>query len=414
MKRFRLAVIGGGAAGFFSAITAAEICKAIDIVIFEKGSQVLSKVRISGGGRCNVTHSCFNPSELIANYPRGGRELRGPFHHWQPSHTIDWFQSRGVPLKTESDGRIFPKSDKSDSIIDCLMGATKRLGVEIKTRTVVQSIRHQDNLFFLRYSNNSEGTFDAVVIATGGGASSGGLKFAKSLGHTITPLAPSLFTFHIKNPIIKDLQGLSVENVRCSSPQLKSFTIGPVLITHWGLSGPGILKLSSIGARAFRDLDYKFSLDLNWTGTKTKDQVLSDLIQIKEKHGKKQVDSIKIYEIPKRIYLRVLAACSIPAQKQWAQLSKHMLSDLTEQLVHCRFQVIGKSMNKEEFVTCGGVDLKEIDFKSMESKILSGLYFAGEVLDIDGVTGGFNFQSAWTTGRIAGESIARKINRKDL
>ncbi len=402
-----VAIVGGGAAGVFAAIACAEANRKARVIVFEKSRHILSKVRISGGGRCNVTHACFDPRELVRNYPRGSRELLGAFHSWQPADTIDWFEAKGVALKTEEDGRIFPTTDSSSTIIDCLVESATRLGIEVRTESEIQSVSSSaSGRFALSLGDDNRLEADRVIIASGGGGRSGGLKIAGEFGHTVTELAPSLFTFHIDDPRIKGLQGLSVKNARVACEQVGLEQAGPVLITHWGLSGPAILKLSAWGARRFARLDYAFEIRVNWLGDRSKDAVQTDLKRRKQAAGKRSVPAHCPFELPKRIWERLTEAADIRSQLQWAQLSREQAARLADELVDCRFQVRGKSMNKEEFVTCGGVSLGEVDFRRMESKRVSGLFFAGEVMDIDGVTGGFNFQAAWTTGRIAGTSAA--------
>ncbi len=408
-KKQTVAVIGGGAAGFFSAIACAEANPNLRVVLFEKSAGILRKVRVSGGGRCNVTHACFDPAELVGHYPRGSRELLGPFYAWQPEDTIEWFRSRGVSLKTEADGRLFPITDSSSTIIDCLVEAAGEHGVDVRTQSDVRSASALPNGNFA-LSVGDEAVFEAdrLIVASGGGKPSGGLALAKSFGHSITELAPSLFTFHIDDPRLAELSGVSVGDVRVSCQEMGLEQSGPMLITHWGLSGPAILKLSAWGARPFARKDYRFELHVNWCGDLTKAAVRQTLTEYKRGAGRGSVGATGPFQLPKRIWQRLVEAAGIVPQSQWAQLRQAELSDLSEQLAEARFHVTGKSMNKEEFVTCGGVALNEIDFKRMESRLVSGLYFAGEVLDIDGVTGGFNFQAAWTTGRIAGTSAAEE------
>ena len=407
MPSIRIAVVGGGAAGFFAAISAAEANESADIVVFEKSSRFLSKVKISGGGRCNVTHACFDPKELVVNYPRGSKALLGPFYQWQPRDMVEWLEWRGIELKTESDGRMFPVSDSSQTIIDCLMEAAEESGVELRSKTGVESARIQENgQFELRSSSGNVEIFDRLVIASGGGKSLESHALATPLGHRIAPLAPSLFTFHISDPRLDGLQGLSVERVSVSCATAKLSQTGPLLITHWGASGPAILKLSAWGARYFAEQDYRFEISVNWTGSLDRQSILDTIAQHKREQGARQVGSRPPLAIPKRLWERLVRFADIPEACQYSQLSKTHTNRLVEALVDSRFQVSGKSMNKEEFVTCGGVSLDEIDFKRMGSKLQPNLYFAGEALDIDGVTGGFNFQAAWTMGRIAGTSAA--------
>jgi predicted Rossmann fold flavoprotein len=403
-----VAVVGGGAAGFFAAISCAEEDPETRVVLFERSAQVLRKVRVSGGGRCNVTHACFDPRELVNRFPRGARELLGPFHTWQPEDTIAWFAARGVSLKTEADGRMFPTTDSSATVIDCLVATAAARGVEVRTHSPVRSVSlRPGGGFALKVGDGERFEADRLIVASGGGARSGGLDLASSLGHTITELAPSLFTFHIDDARIRGLQGLTVPEVRIAYREMGLEQSGPMLITHWGLSGPAILKLSAWGARPFARADYDFELVVSWVGGDSPDSVRSVLEGLKRDRPRKSVQTLCPFDLPRRIWVRLTEAAGVSTSLQWAQISKARLHALVEQLTNGRFHVTGKSMNKEEFVTCGGVSLREIDFRRMESKLVPGLYFAGEVLDIDGVTGGFNFQAAWTTGRIAGISAAR-------
>ena len=406
-ERRRIAVLGGGAAGFFAAITCAEaLGKAGSVTLFEATPHLLAKVRISGGGRCNVTHSCFEPAELVKKYPRGGRELLGAFHRFQPRDTIEWFASRGVATKTEEDGRMFPVTDDSATIVDCLMSAAARAGVNIRLSTAVRSIIKEADTFRLTLGTGSIEEFDRVIVATGGNKSSGGLAIAESFGHSIVPPVPSLFTFHITDPRLTDLSGISVESATVTAPGTKLKTDGPVLITHAGLSGPGILKLSAWGAREFAEKNYAFPIALNWVPPHTRDSLIKALSVVREQNARKQVTTFSPVAMPQRLWERFVIAAGIPTTTPWAHVSNPSLQTLATQLTAAEFKVDGKSMFKDEFVTCGGVKLSEVEFKTMESRKCAGLHFAGEVLDIDGVTGGFNFQNAWTTGYLAGSACA--------
>ncbi len=403
----RIAVLGGGAAGFFASIACAEkLGKDGTVTLFEATPHLLAKVRISGGGRCNVTHACFEPAELVKKYPRGGRELLGAFHRFQPRDTIEWFGSRGVATKTEEDGRMFPTTDDSATIVDCLMKAADRASVTIRTSTPVRSVSKDDESFQLTLGTGTSETFDRVIIATGGNKSSGGLAIAESLGHSIVPPVPSLFTFHITDPRLADLAGVSVENVTVTAPGTKLKTDGPVLVTHAGLSGPGILKLSAWGAREFAEENYAFQIILNWVPPHSRDSLLKTLSAVREQNARKQITTFSPIAMPQRLWERFVIAAGIPATTPWAHVSNPSLQALCGQLTAAEFKVDGKSMFKDEFVTCGGVKLSEVDFKTMESRKCAGLHFAGEVLDVDGVTGGFNFQNAWTTGYLAGTACA--------
>jgi len=403
----RIAVLGGGAAGFFAAITCAELLgKAGIVTLFEATPHLLAKVRISGGGRCNVTHSCFEPAELVKKYPRGGRELLGAFHRFQPRDTIEWFASRGVATKTEEDGRMFPITDDSATIVDCLMSAAQCAGVTIRTSTAIRSAVKEADVFKLTLGNGYVEEFDKVIVATGGNKASGGLAIAESFGHAIVAPVPSLFTFHITDTRLTDLAGISVEHAVVTAPGTKLKTDGPVLITHAGLSGPGILKLSAWGAREFAEKNYAFPIAINWVPPHTRDTLVKALSAVREQNARKQVTTFSPVAMPQRLWERFVVAAGLPTTTPWAHVSNPSLQALAAQLTAAEFKVDGKSMFKDEFVTCGGVKLAEVDFKTMESRRCAGLHFAGEVLDIDGVTGGFNFQNAWTTGYLAGTACA--------
>lgn len=404
----RIAVIGGGAAGFFAAITAAEaLGGAGEVTLYEATPHLLAKVRVSGGGRCNVTHACFEPAELVKKYPRGGRELLGAFHRFQPRDTVVWFAARDVATKTEEDGRMFPVTDDSQTIIECLMAAARQADVKIIPSMGVRKAEWVEEKFLLTFTNGSAARYDRLIIATGGNKSSGGLAMAESFGHTIVPPVPSLFTFHIQDTRLHDLSGVSVENVVLTAPGTKLRTDGPLLVTHWGLSGPAVLKLSAWGAREFAGQNYAFPIHINWVPPRTRDTLLKDLSLVREQNARKQVATFSPVPMPQRLWERFVIAAGIPATTPWAHVSNPSLQALATQLTASEFKVDGKSMFKDEFVTCGGVKLSEVDFKTMESRQRPGLYFAGEVLDVDGVTGGFNFQNAWTTGYLAGSAAAQ-------
>ena len=400
---FDLIVVGGGAAGFFSAITCAENSDK-SVLILEKTTQLLQKVKISGGGRCNVTHDCFEPRELSRNYPRGEKSLIGPFHRFGAADTVDWFSSRGVTLKTEADGRMFPDTDSSQTIIDALLGAADAAGVAIHTSEGVTSIVKNEDNFELETDTGDSYTAASVLIATGGTRLTAGAKLAASLGHKLQPPTPSLFTFKIKDPRLDEMLGLSVSPAEVSIQQSKLRSSGPVLITHWGLSGPGILKISAWGARELAERDYRFNISVNWLPGADPAAVIADK---RQSEAKRHLSSRSPFApIPKRLWLRFLAAAEIHETMTWSQLSKTQANQLLGQLTTSTFAVIGKSTNKDEFVTCGGISLNEINFQTMQSKLVNGLYFAGEVIDVDGVTGGYNFQNAWTNGFHAGSAIA--------
>ncbi len=399
----RILVIGGGAAGFFAAITCAEKSDT-QVFLYEATPHLLSKVKISGGGRCNVTHACFEPEQLVKNYPRGGRELLGAFHRFQPRDTLAWFNSRGVETKTEEDGRMFPTSDNSESIVNALTDAAQKNQVKILVQHGVKTIQYLNEKFEVELNSGEMELFDKVIIATGGNKSSGGLAIAESFGHTVIPPVPSLFTFHIQDNRLVDLAGLSVEKVKVRACGTKLITEGPLLLTHWGMSGPAILKLSAWGAREFAKSNYLFSIEINWVPELSQTALSRKLNEIRIAEARKQIATFSPLPIPQRLWERLLIAAEINPTTPWAHINNQQLDKLYKQLTQAEFTVTGKSMFKEEFVTCGGVKLSEINFKTMESRKQPGLFFAGEVLDIDGVTGGFNFQSAWTTGWLAGQA----------
>lgn len=401
----RVIVIGGGAAGFFGGISCAE-SGVEEVLILEKGPEVLGKVKISGGGRCNVTHACFEVSDLVESYPRGRRNLLGPFHRWQVSDTVDWFESRGVKLKTEADGRIFPVTDDSGSIIDCLTGAARKLGVEWQTKCGVNGVTlREGGGFLIQTGDGEELAAECVLVATGGVRSGAARKPVEDMEHEMAPPVPSLFTFHIEDPRLEGLPGVSVGSAVVRAGRLSSE--GPLLITHWGLSGPAVLKLSALGAREMAGLDYKFDLLVDWSGGEGAERVTSLFSEQRQRHGARKVRTRSpLEQFPRRLWDRLCETAGVGADTLWSNLTKEQERALLKELLQGGFAVRGKSLNKEEFVTCGGVHLRDVNLKTMESKLVPGLYFAGEVLDIDGITGGFNFQSAWTTGRIAGEAIA--------
>ncbi|MEM9265692.1 MAG: NAD(P)/FAD-dependent oxidoreductase [Cyanobacteria bacterium P01_F01_bin.13] len=399
-------IIGGGAAGFFGAIAAAQAAPEAIVTLYEAGPECLAKVRISGGGRCNVTHHCFDPAQLVQNYPRGGKALRGAFSRFQPQDTIAWYQQRGVKLKTEADGRMFPVTDSSATIIECLMRAALKAGVTIKTRSPVKQVSQIDSEFIIRL-NDGEVRCDRILLATG--SSPQGHRIAKSLGHTIESPVPSLFTFTIKDPALRQLSGLSMNpaEVKLKLPgQKKPLTqMGPVLITHWGLSGPAVLKLSAWGARTLHAQGYKGTILINWLPQLSQDEVRVMLQTARQDGGKRAISNHNPTSAPKRLWTYFVQRAQIAPNTQWTTLSNKAINKLTQELCQGEYFLQGKGVFKDEFVTCGGVRLKEINFKTMESRLCPGLFFAGEILDIDGITGGFNFQSAWTTGWLAGQSL---------
>lgn len=398
-----VAVIGGGAAGFFGAITCAETYPHSKVILIEKARQVLSKVRISGGGRCNVTHACFDPAVLVTNYPRGGKELRGPFSKFQPRNTVAWFESRGVTLKTETDGRMFPITDSSETIIACLLQQARAAGIELRTETAVTDCHKEGNQFVLVLNKGEELRVDRLLIATGGVPKAA--PWFDQLGHTIVPPVPSLFTFNVPISPLHELAGISVPQAKLTLGDSGLQQQGPLLITHWGFSGPAVLKLSAWGARFLHDKQYKVELKVNWLPDITEDKMREMLERCRQTHASKLVYGDAPVSMPKNLWKALLLMAGIPSEVRWTMLSKQHLRQLLQVLLASVFQIEGKSTNKDEFVTCGGIKLDEVNFKNMESKICPGLFFAGEVLDIDGVTGGFNFQNAWTTSWLAGQSL---------
>ncbi|MDV6169034.1 NAD(P)/FAD-dependent oxidoreductase [Flavobacterium sp. DG1-102-2] len=400
-KSFDVIIAGGGAAGFFTAINIAEANPNLKIAILERGKEVLSKVRISGGGRCNVTHACFIPDDLVKFYPRGEKELKGPFNRFCSGDTIEWFERHGVELKIEEDGRMFPVTDSSQTIIDCFLDASKKLGVQILMGESIQSLYRSDTHWKIETNNNVFLTAK-LVMATGSNPKM--WDMLAEMGHKIISPVPSLFTFNIKDPRTKDLMGVSaIASVKVKGTKLEA--AGPLLITHWGMSGPAILRVSAWGARELFDKSYQFTLQVNWLNDIDADDCENQLKELRQEHAKKMVTKFSPYDFPNRLWQSLVNAAGIEPETRWAELNKVQLQALVQQLTNGHFHVNGKSTFKEEFVTAGGVDLKEVNFKTMESKFLPGMYFTGEVLNIDAITGGFNFQNAWTGGYIAAQSI---------
>jgi predicted Rossmann fold flavoprotein len=408
MGKRHVVIIGGGAAGFFAAIACAEASPDCAVTLYEATAHPLAKVKVSGGGRCNVTHACFDPRELVKRYPRGGRELLGAFHRWQPRDTVAWFEARGVALKTEEDGRMFPVTDSSQTIVDCLEGAAARAGVKIVLRTGMKSVSRAVGGFQISLTTGETVTAARVLLATGGNKSNAGLTIAEQFGHTIEPPVPSLFTFHIDDPRLKDLAGVSVENAVTTVPGTALKERGPLLVTHWGLSGPAVLKLSAWGARILHDREYKFTLGVNWAPAFNAESLRAEWERARTSNPKKQLATWCPVALPLRLWEKLLPAAGLEPDSTWTTAPGAGLRELAAQITEGKFVVTGKSTFKEEFVTCGGVRLSEIDFKTMESRRVPGLHFAGEVIDVDGVTGGFNFQAAWTGGHLAGCAMAGK------
>lgn len=402
-KQYDVIVVGGGAAGFFAAINIAELNSDLKVAILEKGKAGLQKVKVSGGGRCNVTHAEFIPSELVQNYPRGEKELLGPFHQFMTGDTIEWFEKRGVELKIEDDGRMFPVSNSSQTIIDCFLSEAEKYGVEVFYNHVVKSINKEDDNFQIE---TTQGLFlaDKVLIATGSNLKIWSL--IESFGHTISQPVPSLFTFNVKDERIKNIPGVVAQHVAIKVVGSHLESDGPLLITHVGLSAPAILKLSAFGALELAKCNYKFSIEINFIRQSHND-CLDALKELKQELKKKTVFKFSQFNLPKRLWQQLVLASNISEETTWADLNKQQLEHLASQLTKAVFKVDGKSTFKEEFVTAGGVNLKEVNFKTFESKLHKNLYFAGEVLNIDAVTGGFNFQNAWTGAYIAAKSICK-------
>ena len=400
-QNFDILIVGGGAAGFFTAINIVEKNPSLKVAILERGSEVLNKVRISGGGRCNVTHACFEPNELVKFYPRGEKELRGPFHQFCSGDTVEWFEKHGVELKIEADGRMFPVSNSSQTIIDCFQEATKKLGIAVLTNQSVQSVFKKDALWKVETQSETY-LSEKLILATGSNPKV--WEMLQNFGHTVVSPVPSLFTFNIKDPRIAALPGVSAQvSVKVRDTKLESS--GPLLITHWGMSGPAILKLSAWGARILHEKNYQFSVAINWLNDIDTDDAEKILKELKLEQAKKAISKKSPFELTNRLWESLVMASGIDSETKWADLSKIQLQNLSNQLTNGVFQVNGKSTFKEEFVTAGGIDLKEINFKTMESKLHENLYFAGEIVNIDAVTGGYNFQNAWTSGFIVANSI---------
>ena len=407
MNSERIVIVGGGAAGFFAAIACGESRRGAEILLLEKTSQFLSKVKISGGGRCNVTHADFDAREFSRRFPRGERALISAFGKFQASDTVAWFESRSVKLKAEPDGRMFPTTDSSQTIIDCLLGEARKAGIKLETNCGVErAIKKSGGGFELELSNGEKLTCDKLLLALGGCRTPALGQLAVSLGHTLEPPVPSLFTFHVEIPWLRELAGVSVETSEVSVPGTKLRERGALLLTHWGLSGPAILRLSAWGAREMHERNYNFPLQINWLPHLNDEKLASEFQARRKSQPAKLIVNFPIAPLPSRLWEQLVLAPGIARDTRWAALSGAAQHVLNQKLLRSEFPVTGKSLNKDEFVTCGGVRLNEINFKTMESKICPGLFFAGEVLDIDGITGGFNFQAAWTTGWIAGRALA--------
>lgn len=401
MKQYDVIIVGGGAAGFFSAINIAETYQDLKIAILERGKDVLSKVKISGGGRCNVTNAEFIPKELTLNYPRGEKELLGPFHTFMTGDTMQWFEQRGVELKIEDDGRIFPVSDSSQSIIDCFLYEAKKHNVDVLTNQSVSDFTQVEGNWQVTTKTDVYNC-EKLIIATGSNPKI--WNYLEQLGHRVIAPVPSLFTFNIKDQRINDIPGVVAQYVTVKVLDTNLESSGPLLITHWGMSAPSILKLSAFGALELAKLNYKFQIEINFIN-QNYDIAISQLKQSKQNNPKKQVVNQALFNLPKRLWKTLVLAAEIHEDTKWADLNKQQLEQLGLQLTKAVFDVSGKSTFKEEFVTAGGIDLKELNFKDYQSKQLDNLYFAGEVINVDAITGGFNFQNAWTGAYIVSQNL---------
>lgn len=398
----RVAIIGGGAAGFFSAFSVKSHHPNAEVVIFEKSSKLLAKVKVSGGGRCNVTHHCMNSNQLSKHYPRGEKFLKKAFAQFSVADTLQWFEERKVALKIEEDGRMFPITDSSQTIIDCFLSEAKKLDIAIELKCAVSKISHQHGQYELTI-NEVKKNFTHVIVCSGGSAKISGFNWLADIGHEIVSPVPSLFTFNMPNNPVTKLMGLSVPNAQVKIQRTKLRQYGPLLITHWGMSGPAILKTSAWGARELNDLKYHFIAQICWVGESNESELRDEVNIIKQSSPKKQLANHRLQSIPNRLWQYLLQKNELREDITWGELGKKGVNKLINLLLNDTYEVNGKTTFKEEFVTCGGVSLQHINVATMESKVAPKLYFAGEVMDIDGVTGGFNFQAAWTTGFIAGK-----------
>lgn len=405
----RLIVIGGGAAGFFCAVNAARQNPLLEVVILEKSSKLLSKVKVSGGGRCNTTHACFDIGELTTRYPRGKNFLKKSFHWFNTNSTIDWFKERGVKLKAENDGRMFPVTDNSQTIIDCLLDEATKYKVGVQTNTDVRQVKKEGDLFFITLANDSSLTADYVCIACGGFPKLSQFDWIKDLGHTIESPVPSLFTFNMPHNPVTQLMGVSVEKAIVKVADTKLAEEGPLLITHWGLSGPVVLRLSAWGARILAEKAYQFAILVNWLPEYTEQRLREEWDVLRSTLSAQKISAKNPFNLPARLWQYFLKLAEIDDALRWGELPSRLQNKLIQILVSQRFEVSGKTTFKEEFVTCGGIKLSEIDVNTMQSKLIPGLYFSGEIMDVDGITGGFNFQHAWTSGWIAAKAIGERI-----
>ncbi len=399
----KIAIIGGGAAGFFAAISAKENYPKATVVIFEKTQTILTKVKISGGGRCNLTNGCSNIKELSSAYPRGSNSLKKAFKTFDNRHAMQWFESRGVPLIIQDNNCVFPLSQSSQSVIDCFLEQTDKLKIKIELGIGVKTIKKFLGKLQLSFFGGKipDRIFDKVIVATGGSPKRDGLIWLEKLNHKIEAPVPSLFTFKIADETVTELMGIVVENTLVSIQSTKLKAEGPLLITHWGMSGPAILKLSAFGARVLSEKSYEFKIQVNWTNVRDHDAVVAQLSNITVEHPKKILANIRPYSLPDRLWNYLLEKTHLPTNKKWGEIGKSGLNKLVNILTNDVYSVKGRTQFRDEFVTCGGVSLESIDFNTMQSKVCENLYFAGEIMNIDGITGGYNFQAAWTTAFIA-------------
>ncbi len=402
----KLIVIGGGAAGFFCAVNAARLNPSLHVTLLEKSNKLLSKVKVSGGGRCNVTHSCFEIAELSKRYPRGEHFVRKAFHQFFTTNTIEWFEERGVKLKTEADGRMFPVTNSSQTIIDCLLKEVNTYGVEILMNREVKDVKSENDKWTIKLSSEEVLEANFVCIASGGFPKLQQFDWLKNTGHSIIAPVPSLFTFNIPNHPITKLMGVSVPDATIKIQSTKLKNTGPLLITHWGMSGPCVLKLSAWGARELQEKGYDFTILVNWLNDKKEQELKDELQLIRKQNGSQKIINNNLFQLPNRLWQFLLQEAGVKEEGRWADLPSKEQNKLIQLLTAHEFHVKGKTTFKEEFVTAGGVDLKQVDPNTMQSKLQPGLFFAGEILDVDGITGGFNFQHAWTSGFIAGKTIA--------
>ena len=408
MNSFDLIVIGGGAAGFYGAIQSAELNPDLSILILEKSNKLLSKVKVSGGGRCNVTQHCFDAAQLAKHYPRGEKPLKNLFKKYQAQNVVDWFASKRIALKAEEDGRMFPTTDSSQTIIDCFLNEAVKHQIKIELETAVLGITQQQDLLQVQCNAGKVYIAKKVLLATGGNPNLQFYQWIQNLGHQIMPPIPSLFTFNDSQKHFKDLMGIAVPDAEVKIASTKFSHSGPVLITHWGLSGPAVIKLSAWAAEYLHQVNYQFTALVSWIGNVKEDILREELIDHKGKHGKQKVYNNPLFALPNRLWQLLCSLAEIDEQKIWAELPQKNINKLIEGLIRSSFQIKGKTTFKEEFVTCGGVALSDIDLETMDSKKIKNLFFAGEVLNIDGETGGYNFQAAWTTSYIAAKKISQR------